>query len=89
MEFVEEKGIKDIDLMAINCEGGEYDLMEYLCSIDYINHIKCFYISFHTPICGVTVPDYKRRMGVIRSHLELTHHCEWSYKDTFEKWVKK
>jgi len=88
ISFVNGEGLSHIDLMTLNCEGGEYEIMEHLIDKDYVKNIYCLLISFHTPECGVKVPDYLNRMNKIRDNLSKTHVCEWCWPGIWEKWIK-
>jgi FkbM family methyltransferase len=89
MQFTKDTNINHINLMALNCEGGEYEILEYLIEKDYIKNIYCFLISFHTPPDGVKISNCDERTKNIRDNLSKTHVCEWDYPMMWEKWVRK
>jgi FkbM family methyltransferase len=87
--FMEKQEINHIDLMALNCEGAEYNILEYLLKINYLTNIKSLLIQFHVPANGVVVKDWEKRRGDIRKGLESTHNQIWNAPDHFEMWMRK
>jgi FkbM family methyltransferase len=82
--FVHKEGIKTIDLMKLNIEGGEYDVVPYLVATGYIKHVRAIQIQFHK-----FVKDAKARMDAIREDLKKTHVCDYCYEFTWEGWSRK
>lgn len=83
-EFLTENEIVEIDLMQINIEGGEYDLLEWMISSEYIKRIRNLQVQFHENKDINT----KNRMMSIQSHLEKTHRLEWAYRPyVWERWT--
>lgn len=86
IDFLEINKISKIDLMKINIEGGEYDLLEYLISNDYIRNILDIQIQFHD------CPEIngKGRMKRIQSELSKTHALTYQYYPyVWENWRRK
>lgn len=79
--FLEQNNIKQIDLIKINIEGGEYDLLEYILDEGIANHIKNFQIQFHD-----LFPESKARMEKIQSRLSKTHKLTYQYHFVWENW---
>lgn len=59
---------KDVSLACINCEGGEYDLLERMLDTGIITRFDNISVQMHT-----VVPDYEERMEMIFSWLDETH----------------
>lgn len=59
-----------IDLMAINCEGGEYEILPALISSIHINNIKQLLVQFHN------INEYSLdQVNLILNSLNKTHKC--------------
>ncbi len=84
IDFMQENNIKKIDLMKINIEGGEYDLLEHLIDLGFINNIKNIQIQFHD-----IFPDAEQRMARIHKNLEKTHVLTYQYLFVWENWKIK
>lgn len=82
-EFLEENNIREIDLIKINIEGGEYDLMDYILSTGIINKINNLQIQFHD-----FVEDSYNRRENIQMRLMETHLLSYNYEFVWENWVK-
>jgi FkbM family methyltransferase len=89
-KVLKEYHIKHIDLLTINCEGGEYELLEYITKSKLIKDIYCIMIAFHYPDGGVNIEDCYNRRDNIRSKLSLTHECDWMYPSNvdWEQWTR-
>lgn len=61
-------GLHEIQLATINCEGGEYEILERLIDTDAIKRFLNISVQFHT-----VVPDYQARMDRIIDRLNKTH----------------
>lgn len=84
VESIKELGVKDIDLMKINIEGGEYDVLDAMINSDYIQRVKHLQVQFHSFVKRA----FKRR-SKIRTQL-LKTHCEmWKYEFVWESWKLK
>lgn len=81
-EIIQEK--KQIAILKINIEGGEYPVLERLIETGLINQIDCVYVQFHEWI----TKSYSRRRKIHRA-LRQSHQCEWNYYFVWEKWTKK
>lgn len=82
--FILENGIKKIDLMKINIEGGEYDLLEDLIAENIVRNIENIQVQFHK-----FVPSAEFRMNKIRKQLEKTHCATYKYDFVWENWKLK
>jgi len=79
-------GIDYSDLTAINIEGMEYELLEYLLLTGYIKQHRALLIQFHDMENKYGLSGYQERMRNIRKSLAKTHRCVYSYKYVFELW---
>ena len=82
--FLERSGIREIHLMKINIEGGEYDLLERIISTGTVSNIRNIQIQFHD-----FVPDALKRVSGIRDVLALTHRPTYQYDFVWESWQAK
>ncbi|MEO1766439.1 FkbM family methyltransferase [Thiobacter aerophilum] len=81
---LEALGIKHVDLMKINIEGGEYDLLELLIETGWLTRIRFLQIQFHNFVPGAT-----ERRQVIRSKLAQSHTEMWTYEFVWESWQRR
>lgn len=81
IEFLEQSGIKSIDLMKINIEGGEFDVLPCIIKNNYINKIKNLQIQFHN-----FVPNAVEKRDEIRKKLIKTHEITYDYYFVWENW---
>ena len=80
-DWLEANRIRDVDLMEINIEGGEYDLLEDLIETGVIRRIRYLLVQFHD-----FVPDAPRRMAEIQRRLRATHEPQYQYPFVWESW---
>lgn len=71
-----------VDLLAINCEGGEYELLEALIVCELIHRFKNIQVQFH----GVGPDPVERRRGIQES-LRKTHHLTYCADFIWENWA--
>ncbi|KKS17434.1 MAG: Methyltransferase, FkbM family protein [candidate division WWE3 bacterium GW2011_GWC1_41_7] len=84
-EIVKELNLsKDIDLISINIEGGEYSLLDRIIESGFISHIKELQVQFHT-----TVPNAAKERKRIVEKLLQTHNSSYSYPFVWEGFVRK
>jgi FkbM family methyltransferase len=83
-KFLHELGIKRIDLVKINIEGGEYDLLEHLIDVGYIKNVINIQVQFHDFVDNAVV-----RMKKIQDQLSLTHELTYQYDFVWENWKLK
>lgn len=83
-QFFANEGIKRIDLMKINIEGGEYELLECILDSGLIDRIDNIQVQFHA-----CIPEAKVRMTAIQKRLALTHELTWQYEFIWENWCCK
>ncbi|TAJ80672.1 MAG: FkbM family methyltransferase [Gallionellaceae bacterium] len=82
--FFADHEIKNIELLKINIEGGEYELMPRLIETGLINNIKNIQIQFHD-----IGPDSEARMEAIRIELSKTHNSTYQFNFVWENWVRR
>lgn len=82
--FIKSNNIKNIDLMKINIEGGEYDLLESLIYGDSIKNINNIQVQFHDFFI-----DAKERMTKLQEQLSITHELTYQYEFVWENWKLK
>lgn len=78
----EELGIRCVDLLKINIEGGEYDVLESLIKSHLMERIRFVQVQFHH-----FVPDAEARRQAIRSELAKSHVEMWNYPFVWESWA--
>ena len=83
-DFLTKAGIKKIDLVKINIEGGEYDLLEHLMDEGLIEDIKDIQVQFH-----IFVPDAEERVASILKRLARTHRLTYQYPWVWDNWRLK
>lgn len=79
----EELHIKNVDLLKMNIEGGEYAVLPRMIENDMISKCKDLQIEFHH-----FYPDAEKLRENIRSSLKKTHHLTYDYPFFFESWRK-
>jgi len=84
-EMIDELGVKKIDLMKINIEGGEYDAIPNLIENKKLDKIQNLQIQFHHNYIGIQ--DTKEARKAIRDKLSLTHKLTWCYDFVWENWT--
>jgi FkbM family methyltransferase len=71
------------DLVAVNIEGGEYELIPLLVSHGIISRVAMLVVQFHR----LDESSVGRREA-IRDALRRTHRCAWNYDFVWECWVR-
>ena len=84
VEFMNEKSIKNLDLIKINIEGGEYQVLNRLIGTNLIKNIKNILVQFHD-----IDSSSKSERDLIRNKLKKTHNCKYCYEFVWENWVIK
>jgi hypothetical protein len=83
----DELGERDVDLMRINIEGGEYKVLERMLEQDLLKKCRKLMVQFHEQWPS------RRESGPWRQSLveriELTHKPEFKYEFVWESWVRK
>ena len=82
-DVLKELGVKHIDLMAINIEGGEFELLPYITQARIITQIDRLMIQWHAP----TAETVDVQMG-IQGRMAETHRMVWNL-GAWEAWEKR
>ena len=82
--FLNENNISHIDLIKINIEGGEYELLERLINIGFINNIENIQVQFHD-----FVENAESRMTALKKKLNETHELTYEYTYVWENWKRR
>lgn len=85
VDFIKTNELKQIDLIKINIEGGEYELLESLIDNDCINIFKNIQVQFH----DFLIENAKGRMNKIQKNLSKTHEITYQYEFVWENWKRK
>ena len=83
-EVWRELGTRQVDLMKINIEGGEYDVLASLLDSGLIANVAHLQVQFHN-----FVADPTARRDALRSRLRATHEEEWCYPFVWESWRRR
>lgn len=83
VRWLREKGIKEVDLMQLNCEGGEYGILRRLILTGTIRTFKNIKVQFHK----VTEQSEMDREE-IRGLMKETHKESWCYPWVWESWER-
>jgi len=82
--WLKEEGIDSIDLIKINIEGGEYELLDRILSLDFAKNIGDIQVQFHN------IEDAsEEKMHQIQKLLSKSHLPTYQYKFIWENWRKK
>jgi len=83
-DFLKMNGVKHVDLMKINIEGGEYALLNHLYEIDFIKNIRDIQVQFHD-----FTPTAEQDMKAIQKKLSETHKLTYQYPWVWDNWTRK
>ncbi len=83
-DFVAEQGIRGIDLLKVNIEGGEYPLLPHLLDRGLAPMIGDLQVQFHN-----FIPDAVAMRNTIRERLQATHRETWNYPFVWENWTRR
>jgi FkbM family methyltransferase len=86
-EVFEELGGREVDLMKVNIEGGEYKLLERMLQKDLLRNVRKLMVQFHEQWPSRRESRPRRQSLVER--IELTHDPEFTYPFVWECWVRK
>jgi FkbM family methyltransferase len=75
---------EQIDLMQMNCEGGEYEILEAMAIENLFQKVNSLNIQFHY----LSISNYLLRAKITRE-LKKTHVKKWSILFIWERWEIK
>ena len=84
IDYIQDNEVNRIDLLKVNCEGGEYELLQAILDSGYMNKIDNIIVQFHYLSDN---PEPKRQ--AIVDALEKTHDVVFSYPFVWEGWKLK
>lgn len=67
------------DVLSLNCEGGEYEILETLLDHGLLGFFTNLQIQFHSVALGA-----KNRRDSIRNRLRITHRPSWEIPDAMD-----
>jgi FkbM family methyltransferase len=79
---IRDLGVRRIDLIKINIEGGEYDVIPALLDSGCIALVNNLQVQFHRFVEGA-----ETRRAEIRRRLANTHSEQWNYEFVWESWA--
>ena len=82
-KVVSELGITNIDLISINCEGGEYDILERMIQTELVSKCKYIQIQYHD-----VLPNAAERRDRITENLCKTHEEKYNFPWRWEAWKR-
>jgi FkbM family methyltransferase len=82
--FFQEAELKDVALMKLNIEGGEYPLLERMIQAELVSRCADIQVQFHD-----FVPQAASRRAAIREVLATTHRLTYDYPFVWENWERR
>jgi|GEM_PF-1075851 len=79
-----ESGVRRIDLLKVNIEGGEFALLDHLIASGLINDVVHLQVQFHD-----FFPDAAPRRDRLRQLLGRTHVEQWNFPFIWESWKRR
>lgn len=76
--------LKHIDAMAINAEGGEYQILPSLCKSGMMKQVDVLWVQFH-----LVNARSRANHAQVCAMLERTHDCVIRVPFVWEKWVRR
>lgn len=73
-------GIKQLDVLHMNIEGGEYAVFRSILANGLLPNIKTIIVQFHYP------DQYSAERDAIQTELGKTHRCVYNYAFVWERW---
>lgn len=82
--FIATSNLNQVDLLKVNCEGGEYELLERMIECDLHEGITDLQIQFHE------IENHSRhRRAAIQHALSKTHNLTYDFPFLWENWCRK
>ena len=79
-------GVKDLDLLHVNCEGCEYEMLENIIKAGLHWRIKIIQFGTHF---FQEIPRLTERFCAIRSELKKSHRMVYGLAFGWERWDRK
>jgi len=76
--------IGEVGLLALNCEGSEYVILDRLLETGKVKSIRKILVQFHS-----SFPNAEIRRDKIRQGLAKTHYETFSYPFCWERWERQ
>lgn len=76
---------KEIRLLKLNIEGGEYALLDYIIERGLMGNIIELQVQFHL----VEGADSAKEYNLLAKRLSITHVRTWCYPFCWENWMRK
>lgn len=83
-DWFEEHGIKNVALMKINIEGGEFELLERMLETELARRVDDIQVQFHN-----IADESEQRMTAIQLGLGRTHELTYQYRFVWENWKRR
>ena len=85
MEYVmNQLSVRDIDLVKINIEGGEFPLLAHCVKNQLVSKMKNIQVQFH-----IFVDDATSKREALQRQLSDTHELTYDYPFVWENWKLK
>jgi FkbM family methyltransferase len=83
-DVFDELDVREVGLLKVNIEGGEYDFLERLIDCGLQARCRCIRVQFHEWYEG----SHALRKRLVTA-LGRTHDVEWSYPFVWESWRRR
>lgn len=83
-DFLNGEKIREVDLISINIEGGEYELLERVIESNKLATFKFIQVQFHT-----MVKNFEKKRENIVSMILITHKIAFSFPFLWESFIRK
>ena len=80
---LDELGYEDVKLLKLDAEGAEFEILERLIEVDYLDRFENVQISFHH-----VVDEPVRKREAIRDHLAEPHELNYDHPFVMEEWTR-
>jgi FkbM family methyltransferase len=84
VEVFSEMNISNIDLMAMNIEGSEYDVIPRMFEAKLLRNVRFLLVQFHD-----LQPDHRERYLSVADLLQQGHALRWRFPFIWELWESR
>jgi len=81
LSFLKKEGSREVALMKVNIEGGEYELLEALLNDGAISRVRDLQVQFHDFVSGA-----EERRAALHIRLQATHRLTYEFPFIWENW---